>query len=117
MLLSKCAYAINRNGETEVLSQSDRSKIEAVKDRWSAKGKRVILMAQKLLSSDAANAACDEKAVLESAVDGLTLVGLVGLIDPPVGLVLLFIGIWANGRRETRFRLWLTRSVGLLFGL
>lgn len=107
MLLSKCAYAINRNGEAEVLSQSDRSKIEAVKDRWSAKGKRVILMAQKQLSRDAVNATCDEKVVLESAVDGLTLVGLVGLIDPPVGLALLFICIWTrtNGRRETRFRL------------
>lgn len=68
-----------------MLPQSDRSKIEAVKDRWSAKGKRVILMAQKSLFSDAATTACDEKAVLESAVDGLTLVGLVGLIDPPVG--------------------------------
>ncbi len=86
MLLSKCAYAINRNGETEVLSQKDRSKIEAVKDCWSAKGKRVILMAQKPLSVDAANATCDEKTVLELALDGLTLVGLVGLIDPPVGL-------------------------------
>jgi sodium/potassium-transporting ATPase subunit alpha len=117
MLLSKCAYVINRNGETEVLSQSDRSKIEAVKDRWSAKGKRVILMAQKPLSSDAVNATCDEKAVLESAVDGLTLVGLVGLIDPPVGWPYLSSELQANGYRETKFLLWLARSVGLLFVL
>ncbi|KAL4929772.1 cation-translocating P-type ATPase [Aspergillus undulatus] len=83
MLLSKCAYAINRNGETEVMSDGDRNRIEIVKDRWSAKGKRVILMAQNLVDSDWIDVAQDEKRVLGAAHDGLTFVGIVGLIDPP----------------------------------
>jgi sodium/potassium-transporting ATPase subunit alpha len=84
MLLSKCTHAINRNGQPEMLSLGDRSRIEAIKDRWSAKGKRVILMAQKPVSSAWTNGMLDERTVLQSAADGLTLVGLVGLIDPPV---------------------------------
>ncbi|KAL4862167.1 hypothetical protein BDV12DRAFT_49407 [Aspergillus spectabilis] len=83
ILLSKCTHAINRNGQPEMLSLGDRSRIEAIKDRWSAKGKRVILMAQKSVSSTWTNGVLDERTVLQSAADGLTLVGLVGLIDPP----------------------------------
>ncbi|KAL2865013.1 cation-translocating P-type ATPase [Aspergillus lucknowensis] len=83
ILLSKCEYAVNRNGQTELLSQGDRNQIEAIKDRWSVKGKRVILMAQRSVSSDWLNATLDEKVVLQAAQGGLTLVGLVGLIDPP----------------------------------
>ncbi|KAL4961040.1 cation-translocating P-type ATPase [Aspergillus stella-maris] len=83
VLLPKCAYAIKNNGESEHLSDYERNKIEAVKDRWSVKGKRVILMAQKPVSSDWLDAAQDEKKVLCAAQEGLTLVGIVGLIDPP----------------------------------
>ncbi|KAL5340687.1 hypothetical protein BJX70DRAFT_396662 [Aspergillus crustosus] len=83
MLLSKCTHAINRNGEREIMSLGDRSRIEAIKDRWSAKGKRVILMAQKPVACSWANGTLDERSVLQSATEGLTLVGLVALIDPP----------------------------------
>ncbi|KAL3479009.1 hypothetical protein BJX99DRAFT_268860 [Aspergillus californicus] len=86
ILLSKCRYAVTRNGQTEELSHVDRSRIEAIKDHWSAAGKRVILMAQKPLSEfwiHSLEMSQDEKTVHQSALDNLTLVGLVGLIDPP----------------------------------
>ncbi|CEN60695.1 hypothetical protein ASPCAL03130 [Aspergillus calidoustus] len=83
MLLSKCAHVVNRNGQAELLSQAERNRLERIKDRWSAEGKRVILMAQRLVSSDWIKAGVDERSALQAAQDGLTLVGLVGLIDPP----------------------------------
>jgi sodium/potassium-transporting ATPase subunit alpha len=86
MLLSRCAYAVNSNGQAGPLSQAERNRLETIKDRWSGEGKRVILMAQILVSSDWIKAGVDEKSALKAAQDGLTLVGLVGLIDPPVWL-------------------------------
>ncbi|KAL4982980.1 hypothetical protein BDW68DRAFT_194775 [Aspergillus falconensis] len=83
ILLSKCTHAINRNGQPEMLSLGDRSRIESIKDCWSAQGKRVILLAQKSVTSAWATQALDERAVLQSTTDGLTFVGLVALIDPP----------------------------------
>ncbi|RDW70502.1 cation-translocating P-type ATPase [Aspergillus mulundensis] len=74
----------NTNGRD--LSQGDRGRIEAVKDRWSAMGKRVILLAQKAVTNEwicDVQASRNDRAVLQSALDGLTLVGLVALIDPP----------------------------------
>ncbi|KAL4938740.1 hypothetical protein BDV06DRAFT_200244 [Aspergillus oleicola] len=68
------------------LSHGDRGKIEAVKDRWSGLGKRVILLAQKAVSDEwirDVQTSHNDKAVLQSALNGLTLVGLVALIDPP----------------------------------
>ena len=65
-------------------SDHDRRKIEAVKDRWSAKGKRVILMAQKPVCRNWLEAAQDEKRVLGAVQEGLTFVGILGLIDSPV---------------------------------
>ncbi|KAL4794982.1 hypothetical protein BDV19DRAFT_379120 [Aspergillus venezuelensis] len=83
ILLPKCAYAINNNGKSEHLSDHGRSEIEAVKDRWSAKGKLVMLMAQKPVSSDRLEAAQDEKRGFGAVQEGLTFVGIVALIDPP----------------------------------
>ncbi|KAL4952729.1 hypothetical protein BDW69DRAFT_195411 [Aspergillus filifer] len=83
ILLPKCAYAINKESETEYLSDHDRRKIEVTKNRWSAKGKRVVLMAQKLVSSYWLEHAKDEKRVLGAVQEGLAFVGIIGLIDPP----------------------------------
>lgn len=67
-----------------MLSLSDRGRIENIKDRWSAQGKRVILLAQKSVPSAWTNQALNERVVLQLTTDSLTFVGLVALVDPPV---------------------------------
>lgn len=72
---------------------SVRSRIEEIKDEWSAQGKRVILLARKVLPQkqvtlDPASSEF-EKEVMDNAGSGLTLVGLVGIVDPPVSFNLL----------------------------
>lgn len=58
-----------------------------MKDTWSAQGKRVILLARKVI--DTSNVVPDptsaefEAQIMSEARSGLTLVGLVSLIDPP----------------------------------
>lgn len=56
-------------------------RIEATKDAWSRQGKRVILLAQKITSVPFS--ADPEREVLVAARQGLTFVGLVGIVDPP----------------------------------
>ncbi|KAL4907192.1 hypothetical protein BDW74DRAFT_148734 [Aspergillus multicolor] len=77
---------VTSDSEGKNISQGDRRRIEAVKDRWSAMGKRVILLAQKAVSDEwirDVQASRDDKAVLQSALNGLALAGLLALIDPP----------------------------------
>ena len=58
--------------------------IEGIKNDWSAHGKRVILLARKILPAPQPKMSNDfESRILESAKTGLTLVGLVSIEDPP----------------------------------
>ena len=58
--------------------------IEGIKDDWSAHGKRVILLARKILPAPQVAMSNDlESEIMESAKTGLTLVGLVSIVDPP----------------------------------
>jgi sodium/potassium-transporting ATPase subunit alpha len=86
-LLPRCTSYLQNDGTVDKLSGAELTKVEGIKDRWSAGGKRVILMAQKSVPEDfvASLGALDaEKMVMDAAEGGLTLVGLVGIIDPPV---------------------------------
>ncbi|KKK25632.1 hypothetical protein ARAM_003675 [Aspergillus rambellii] len=86
VLLSRCTQVIKRDGKPGELSYTERTMVEATKDNWSACGKRVILMAQKPVTSEWISSVAssqDEKLVLQAARDELTLVGLVGIADPP----------------------------------
>ena len=61
--------------------------MEQIKDEWSSQGKRVILLARKVLKvdvvrSDPASGEFEREA-LEYTRTGLTLVGLLGIVDPP----------------------------------
>lgn len=80
ILLPRCDFILNKKGEEEAFGSSQRLWIEGIKDAWSRQGKRVILLAQK---SNVASVASQEKEVLASIRDGLTLVGIVGIVDPP----------------------------------
>ena len=58
--------------------------IEEIKNDWSAHGKRVILLARKTIPAPLHVSLNDlETQILESAKTGLTLVGLVSIVDPP----------------------------------
>lgn len=74
-------------GESEILDDITRAKIEAIKDTWSSKGRRVLLLARKVVrqedirSSPASGQYEDE--IMHHARTDLTLVGIIGIVDPP----------------------------------
>lgn len=58
-----------------------------MKNEWSAKGRRVLLLAHKTISRDSVKASpissAYETEMITQAKSGLTLVGLVAIVDPP----------------------------------
>ncbi|KAJ4384096.1 hypothetical protein N0V86_000941 [Didymella sp. IMI 355093] len=81
ILLGRCDTLLNDKGEAVTLTSGQLARIERIKDDWSRQGKRVILLAQKpTVAPFSANA---EKEVLVAARQGLTFVGMVGIVDPP----------------------------------
>jgi sodium/potassium-transporting ATPase subunit alpha len=81
ILLPRCNSIVGDHGEIKPLSQAQYQRIETIKDDWSRQGKRVILLARKLTVAPFSSNA--EKEVLVEAREGLTLVGLLGIVDPP----------------------------------
>jgi sodium/potassium-transporting ATPase subunit alpha len=75
------------DGESRPLDENTRSSIERTKDLWSSQGKRVILLARKVLFKDnilsEPTSSNFESEVMDHAKSSLTLVGLVGIVDPP----------------------------------
>jgi sodium/potassium-transporting ATPase subunit alpha len=81
ILLPRCDTVLNDKNETVPLTDAQRQRIEQIKDSWSRQGKRVILMARKpTVVPFSTNV---EKEVLVAARQGLTFVGIVGIVDPP----------------------------------
>lgn len=87
VLIPRCQFYLTPEGNVEPLSENKLREIEAVKDEWSANGKRVILLARRLvpsgtMKSDPADGAFEDEAA-EFSRTGLTLIGLIGIVDPP----------------------------------
>lgn len=74
-------------GETKALDNTTRNTIEEIKNTWSAQGKRVILLARKTVPKaqlkSLPTSGQFEDEVAQHARTGLTLVGIVGIVDPP----------------------------------
>jgi sodium/potassium-transporting ATPase subunit alpha len=87
VLISRCASVLGADGMSQPLTTEIRREIEAVKDSWSALGKRVILLARKVLPANTLRAEPEhgtfEDETMDHARTGLTLVGLIGIVDPP----------------------------------
>ena len=70
-----------------LLSSEMRESVERAKDKWSSEGKRVILLARKILPEQEIAISPEEGAfeaeALQQARGQLTLVGLIGIEDPP----------------------------------
>lgn len=82
MLLGRCSRFVDAAGGLQDLDPDTRQAIGQVKDQWSSSGKRVILLARKMLSKDETRSNDMETEVLERSRTGLVLVGLVGIVDP-----------------------------------
>ncbi|KAK4191344.1 hypothetical protein QBC35DRAFT_375986 [Podospora australis] len=87
ILLERCTNYTGTSGVAMPLTAEARAKINKIKDDWSAQGRRVILLAHKAVSKTAfrssPSSSSFEKEVLDQAQTGLTLVGLVAIVDPP----------------------------------
>ncbi|PMD19532.1 calcium ATPase [Hyaloscypha hepaticicola] len=87
VLIGRCTKYTTMEGDSKVLDVATRTKIEAIKDIWSSQGRRVILLARKTVCKEQIRALPSssqfEDEVLYHAREGLTLVGLVGIVDPP----------------------------------
>lgn len=87
ILLDRVSYYVNSVGVTMPIGGDIRQGIEAIKNQWASKGRRVLLLARKAVSGSVFPRSMSETA-LESEMNnqarmGLTLVGLVGIVDPP----------------------------------
>ncbi|KAM5361230.1 hypothetical protein ACJZ2D_013246 [Fusarium nematophilum] len=87
ILLDRVSSYVNPSGVCVHLDDAKRKNIEKIKDDWASQGRRVLLLARKSISSSVFPTGMSETA-LESemynqALTGLTLVGLVGIVDPP----------------------------------
>ncbi|OBR04367.1 Na+/H+/K+ antiporter P-type ATPase [Colletotrichum higginsianum IMI 349063] len=87
VLMPRLSNYINPSGYTTALDPSTRASIEHIKDEWSSQGRRVLLLARKAISRSALKGSPSDSSyemeINNQAKSGLTLVGLVGIVDPP----------------------------------
>jgi sodium/potassium-transporting ATPase subunit alpha len=87
MLLGRCSRYIGRNGASIPLDENAVAKFNTMKDEWSSQGRRVLLLAHKAVSRSSLksdpSSSLFEREMLDTARTGLTLVGLVAIVDPP----------------------------------
>lgn len=85
--MPRCSEYTTIDGSVAKLDEHIRAQIEDIKDKWSSRGKRVILLARKTikkqeLQHDPSSSLYEEE-VSRLARSGLTIVGIVGIVDPP----------------------------------
>lgn len=88
VLINRCTSITGDDGATRLFDHHTRAAIEEIKDQWSSQGRRVILLARKIVSQNAFRSSPSsnefESEVSRLAMSGLNLVGIVGIIDRPV---------------------------------
>lgn len=86
-LLDRCTRYIGRTGAAHVLTPQTKAQFEAIQAEYSAQGRRVLLLAHKPLSRSSIRSSPlssgFEGEMVAHAKSGLTLVGLVAIVDPP----------------------------------
>ncbi|TKX27473.1 cation-transporting ATPase-like protein [Elsinoe australis] len=87
ILLPRCTTYMAADGSVQPLTDEGRKIAENIKDKWSAQGKRVILLAKKPLDNVVFNPLDQpreyEEDMQSRALSDLMFVGLVAIVDPP----------------------------------
>ncbi|KAF4447185.1 H+/K+-exchanging ATPase [Fusarium austroafricanum] len=86
VLITRCSYYISEHGENVTLSASMLATIEQIKNDYSSQGKRCLLLARKVVKKNELPKDQEtsefEHAITEQSKTGLTLVGLLAIVDP-----------------------------------
>ena len=87
IIVERCTSYVGEDGDVYPLDATMKANLEGIKDKWSSQGKRVILLARKILLGHQAVHSPEhnifESEVIHQANSDLTLVGLIGIVDPP----------------------------------
>ncbi|KJK83981.1 Sodium/potassium-transporting ATPase subunit [Metarhizium anisopliae BRIP 53293] len=83
VLVERCSYYLAPSGEVLELTQGAKATFEHLKNMHSSQGKRCLFLARKIVKDGRLQDGGDyEKSMVEEAKTGLTLVGLVAIVDP-----------------------------------
>lgn len=86
VLIERCSHFVTDAGAISPLTNSVKVALEQLKNTYSSQGKRCLLLARKIIPygtiSSQSGSTENEKALLEHAKSGVTLVGLVAIVDP-----------------------------------
>lgn len=89
ILMQRCTEVALPDGSVRGLTEESKKEIQEIQIRWALEGKRVLLLAQRTirrgdyLTQDVGSPEFADE--LLASVRSLTLMGLVGIVDPPVG--------------------------------
>jgi sodium/potassium-transporting ATPase subunit alpha len=87
IIIERCTSYVGADGEVHTLDTAMKTVIEDIKNQWSSQGKRVILLARKILPGHQSVHIPEhntfETEITTQASSDLTLIGLVGIVDPP----------------------------------
>ncbi|KAB8289830.1 hypothetical protein EYC80_010462 [Monilinia laxa] len=87
ILITRCSGYTTIDGDSKELDDETRSTIDEIKNAWSTEGRRVILLARKIIKKDEMRTTPEsshfENEISSHARSGLTLVALLGIVDPP----------------------------------
>lgn len=87
ILIERCGHVVTADGSVQILDAETLRQVKGIKDAWSNQGKRVILLARKVIVAQDIMTTTGsheyESEIMRQAKSGLTLVGLVGIVDPP----------------------------------
>jgi sodium/potassium-transporting ATPase subunit alpha len=87
IIVERCSKYVGEDGNVHVFDAGTKVIIEEIKNTWSSQGERVILLARKILPAHQTTHFPEhnsfEAEVTQQAGSDLTLVGLIGIVDPP----------------------------------
>lgn len=82
ILMKRCSSILDASGDIYSFDEEQKERLVNIQSKWADNGQRVLLLARKIVHRSSLPADMDDEAIMRATLD-LTIVGLVGIVDPP----------------------------------